>query len=508
MFSSSGRILRRYPRIPQVRGGADRSLHSQRKYRVTLAVGTNLGDRLQHLQQALRLLPAQVLQTSFLYQTDPMYVTDQPVFWNGAVLVETDCEPLEFLDSIKRIEAELGRNLQSGLRNGPRPIDLDVLYYQTDDDVMMQLNLDNLTIPHPRIAERDFVLQPLMDLLGPDFAHDNVTCLGELWKPLRPLSTAVRILPLRRGRAIVFNETIVMGILNVTPDSFSDGGTLHSVEDAVQRALEMEQQGARIIDIGGESTRPGAKEIAVEEELQRVLPVIEGIRKCKDKNRAISLSIKSFSLANLPLFVLLFADSDIPISIDTRHSKVARSAIEAGADIVNDVSGGQFDPNMMATVAELGVPILLMHMRGTPETMMDMTTYSDVVADVAQTLKTISQQAQAAGIHRWNQVVDPGIGFAKDFHGNLYLLQQLARIRSTVGQMPILLGTSRKGFIGKATGVEKSADRDPGSIASCIASLCLDESMAPCNLLRVHNVPDFVQACRVMDAIRNVKVDK
>jgi 2-amino-4-hydroxy-6-hydroxymethyldihydropteridine diphosphokinase len=207
-----------------------------------------------------------------------MYVTDQPVFWNGAVLVETDCEPLELLNSIKNIEAELGRNLHSAPRNGPRPIDLDILYYQ-DRDVVMSVKMENLTIPHPRIAERDFVLQPLMDLLGPDFLHDNVTRLGELWEPLRPSSTAVRIFPLRRGRAIVFNETIVMGILNVTPDSFSDGGALACVEDAVHRALEMEQQGARIIDIGGESTRPGAEPVTMEEELRRVISVIEGIRK-------------------------------------------------------------------------------------------------------------------------------------------------------------------------------------------------------------------------------------
>lgn len=170
---------------------------------------------------------------------------------------------------------------------------------------------------------------------------------------------------------------------------------------------------------------------------------------------------------------------------------------------MNDVSGGQFDPNMLATVAELGVPIILMHMRGTPETMMNLTNYDDVVTDVGQTLKNISQQAQDIGIHRWNQVIDPGIGFAKDLNGNLFLLQQLSHIRSIVGQIPILLGTSRKGFIGKTTGVVNPADRDPGSIASCITSLCLDTSTKPCNLVRVHNVPHFVQSCRVMDAIRN-----
>lgn len=207
-------------------------------------------------------------------------------------------------------------------------------------------------------------------------------------------------------------------------------------------------------------------------------------------------------------FVARKSDSDIPISIDTRHAEVARCAIESGADIVNDVSGGQFDPNMLATVSGLGVPMVFMHMRGTPQTMMEMTGYDDVVADVAQNLKTISQQAQSSGIYRWNQVVDPGIGFAKDLDGNLLLLQQISNIRSTVGQIPILLGTSRKGFIGKVTNVQKPAERDPGSIASCITSFCLDVSMAPCNLLRVHNIPDSVQACRVMDAIRNAKVCK
>lgn len=208
------------------------------------------------------------------------------------------------------------------------------------------------------------------------------------------------------------------------------------------------------------------------------------------------------------IFVILlseFSDSDIPISIDTRHAKVAQLAVKAGADIVNDVTGGQFDPNMLPTVSDLGVPMVLMHMRGTPQSMMTMTKYNDVVADVAQTLNAISQQAERFGIHRWNQIVDPGIGFAKDLDGNLLLLKNLSSIRSIVGQVPILLGTSRKGFIGQVTSVQKPTDRDPGSIASCIASLCLDESMSPCNVLRVHNVPDSVQACQVMDAIRKTK---
>ena len=160
----------------------------------------------------------------------------------------------------------------------------------------------------------------------------------------------------------------------------------------------MESEGARIIDIGGESTRPGAKEIEVEEQIRRTVPVIQRIRKV----------------------------SAVPISIDTRHAKVARAAVETGADIVNDVSGGTFDDDMFATVAELGVAIILMHMRGTPETMQSMTEYEDVVAEVVVALLNRSRQAEKAGIPRWMQVLDPGIGFATHLRGNLLLLKHFS----------------------------------------------------------------------------------
>ena len=200
----------------------------------------------------------------------------------------------------------------------------------------------------------------------------------------------------------------------------------------------------------------------------------------------------------------------MPISIDTRRARVAEAAIQAGADIVNDVSGGCFDPLMFSTVARLGVPMVIMHMRGTPKSMQSLTDYEDIVKQVSDALLVQSRAAQEVGIHRWLQLVDPGIGFAKDFEGNLRLLKNLGRIRHMTGQLPILLGTSRKGFIGMLTGVEKPSDRDIGSISSCVASFCIEGHPkssvgTPCNVVRVHNVGAFTQALKVMDAIRQVK---
>ena len=293
-------------------------------YRVYLAVGSNLGDRFENIRQALHLLTTpthhghsnnsttRLIRTSFLHQTAPMYVTDQPVFWNGAVVLETDLEPLDLLRRIKDVEGQLGRDLEHGIRNGPRPVDLDILFYQqlkTDgsndlDNQWAHVVLNDndrdgpkLIVPHPSMQERDFVLLPLLEIAGREFYHPilNMT-LGAIVDAYEESSrlakddgdtrdpAAVRILPLPRKRAILFNKTIIMGILNVTPDSFSDGGTWYSsIDKSVERALEMEKHGADIIDIGGESTRPGAKEIDVAEEIRRAVPVISAIRTGKLK---------------------------------------------------------------------------------------------------------------------------------------------------------------------------------------------------------------------------------
>lgn len=206
----------------------------------------------------------------------------------------------------------------------------------------------------------------------------------------------------------------------------------------------------------------------------------------------------------------LFLVSDIPISIDTRHSIVARAAIKAGADIVNDVSGGTYDADMLKTVGELGVPIILTHMRGTPETMQNLTKYSNVVEDVANALMDLSDcAARDHAIHRWMQVVDPGIGFAKDLPQNLMLLRGMGHIRSRNGGLPLLIGTSRKRFIGDISGVTDPGTRDPGSIASFVASICLEEvtesTIRRHSIVRVHAVKECKQASMVMDAILNRK---
>jgi len=508
--------------------------------RVYIAVGSNLGNRFENIDHAIRLLtdPAflgnttrtntttvtRLRHTSMLHETAPMYVTDQPSFLNGVIEIKTNLSPLDLLDRLKQVESQMGRDL-NGVRNGPRPVDLDILFYlehqmtnlvkEADSDakdVEQEINLvmdtPRLVIPHPRIAEREFVLAPLCEVVGlssSDLQGDLLhPVLGKTTKQLFQellqqqqqngrdndnTQTAaaeekrVVVLPLPRGRMLYLNETVVMGILNVTPDSFSDGGKWNaSLELAVQHALQMEQQGAGIIDIGGESTRPGAQEIAIQEELDRTIPVIERIRNV----------------------------SDIPISIDTRHAVVAKAAVDAGADIVNDVSGGMFDQDMLSTVAHLRVPMVLMHMRGTPETMQVYASdYSDkgVVHDVTQALRERCAAAEAAGIPRWMQIVDPGIGFAKDLQGNLSLLKNLNTIRSSMGMAstPILLGTSRKGFIGKLTGIDNPEERDFGSVASSVAAICLgkdSEVINVCNILRVHNVKGTKEAALVVDGIR------
>eukprot|EP00590_Aulacoseira_subarctica_P009552 CAMPEP_0172430950 /NCGR_PEP_ID=MMETSP1064-20121228/56722_1 /TAXON_ID=202472 /ORGANISM="Aulacoseira subarctica , Strain CCAP 1002/5" /LENGTH=319 /DNA_ID=CAMNT_0013177381 /DNA_START=700 /DNA_END=1659 /DNA_ORIENTATION=+ len=301
--------------------------------------------------------------------------------------------------------------------------------------------------------------------------------------------SCVRVLPLPRGRMLRFNETIVMGILNVTPDSFSDGGKLcGSIGLAVKDACQMVTDGATIVDIGGESTRPGALEVDLEEELQRTIPVVRSLR------------------SNSP---------DIVISIDTRRAAVAQAAIKAGADIVNDVSGGTFDKNMFSTVASLQVPYIMMHMRGTPKTMQQYCKYEqdDVVFHVANSLVQRSMVAsEEAGLHTWLQILDPGIGFAKDLDGNLSLIKHFSgKFRQLLQKnYPILIGPSRKGFIGHITGETNPSMRDFGTAAACVAALLVCPSTDGIQqqlptIVRVHNVKGIKQAMQTIDAINRAK---
>lgn len=270
-----------------------------------------------------------------------------------------------------------------------------------------------------------------------------------------------------RERAITLGErTLVMGILNVTPDSFSDGGEFIDPPSAVQHALELVSQGADIIDIGGESTRPGADPVSAEEESRRTVPVIKGIRE----------------------------QSDIPISIDTMKADVAEQAVAAGADIINDVSAFQADPGMAAVAAQSGAGVILMHMQGTPRTMQQNPTYEHVVNEVCGYLEARIAFAVQAGIARDRIVADPGIGFGKTLDHNLELLRNLPVLENRCG--PLLVGASRKRFIGQITGRTDPTDRLAGSLAVAAWS-----AAQGAHILRVHDVLDTCDVCRMLDRL-------
>lgn len=279
-----------------------------------------------------------------------------------------------------------------------------------------------------------------------------------------------------RDRPWVWGErTYLMGVLNVTPDSFSDGGQFDHLEAAIAQAHRLVADGADWLDIGGESTRPDAQPVSAQEELERVVPVIEALQRGWRE----------------------FGPLDVPISIDTTKATVARSAIEAGADVVNDVSGGLYDPDLLPTVAALGVPVMLMHLRGTPQTMQQLTDYSDygdVVAAVAAGLQERVAAAIAAGVPAGLIAIDPGIGFAKTAAQNLELLRRLPELRSL--GYPLLVGPSRKRFIGKILDEPDPTQRVWGTGAACAACVA-----GGADWVRVHDVRPMRDVVRVADAI-------
>ena len=261
-----------------------------------------------------------------------------------------------------------------------------------------------------------------------------------------------------------------MAVLNVTPDSFSDGGTFFAANVAIEHALAMEREGADVLDIGGESTRPDSTGISVEEELMRVLPVFEGLR----------------------------GRIKIPLSIDTRKAEVAEGAIQAGAEIINDVSGLKHDLRLAEVAAKSKVPIIFMHMRGEPSTMQKRPFARDVIKDVTQGLLASVEQARKAGVPKSQIVLDPGIGFGKSFSQNYELLQQLPQL-ARLGY-PLLVGTSRKGFLG-ATLARDGKPAPPeeriwGTAATVTASI-----LAGAHIVRVHDVAEMVQVARVADCV-------
>jgi dihydropteroate synthase len=257
-----------------------------------------------------------------------------------------------------------------------------------------------------------------------------------------------------------------MGVLNVTPDSFSDGGEFNTTAAALSQAQALVAAGADIIDVGGQSTRPGAEQISLEAELERVLPVVEVLR----------------------------SEISVPISVDTTRATVAKASVEVGADIINDISGGTFDSQMLPTVASLGVPIVLMHIRGTPQTMQQMTDYQDVIAEISSFLAQQISIATDLGIDPEKIMIDPGIGFAKNYEQNLEILRRLRTLRSL--NCPILVGVSRKSFIGRILNQPDPKARVWGTAAACCAAI-----FNGADILRVHDVREIHDVLLVTDAL-------
>jgi len=265
-------------------------------------------------------------------------------------------------------------------------------------------------------------------------------------------------------------KTRVMGTLNVTPDSFSDGGQYLESNTAIERGITMAREGADIIDVGGESTRPYSRKITVSEELDRVVPVIEGLKK----------------------------ELAIPISIDTCKGEVAQGALKAGASMINDISALRFDPDMASIVAEAGVPVILMHMKGMPENMQKNPTYGDLIPEIFDFLEDAIERSVSAGIKRDLIIVDPGIGFGKTFDHNLKIIKELSRFEAL--ERPVLLGTSNKAFIGHILGKEVY-ERDTGTMATIAYGV-----INGAHIVRVHNVRKAVETVRMIEAIRRGRV--
>lgn len=499
-------------------------LSSDQEWHVAaIALGSNVGDRFANIERAVLLLgqseDCRLVDTSFLYETEPKYYTDQPKFINGACRIATRLNPHELLELCQSIEKEVGRDKRGVPIKGPRSIDLDILLYDR-----LELNTKDLIIPHAGIVEREFVLKPLMDIL-PDYRHPSssrtisqlhsilINSEGYIQEDMR----RVMALRGREGKEAWKwgTKTYVMGIINVTPDSFSDGGDHVGLQDAVRTAQEMVKEGVDILDIGGMSTAPDAEEISESEEIDRVIPVIKAIRN---------------------------ADLHVAISVDTFRSRVARAALDAGANIINDVSAGLRDSGMFEVAQKYACPIILMHMRGDSKSMNALSQYTgnDVVRAVRNELETRIEAALRQGVRRWNIVLDPGIGFAKNADGNIQLLRGLAKLRNGSGLvntgmsnqsrnnsppqtpkqsqstlvetdepsskslkpnsslrcLPLLVGPSRKRFIGTITGRSQAKDRMAGTAAACTAAI-----LAGADIIRVHDVKEMIDVAKTADAI-------
>jgi dihydropteroate synthase/2-amino-4-hydroxy-6-hydroxymethyldihydropteridine diphosphokinase len=442
---------------------------------VYFSLGSNLGERRQNLRAAIAALESAGVTLSALspiYETEPWGLAEQPAFLNMAAAGATALEPAALLRLLKQIEEDLGR--QPAERWGPRLIDVDLLLY---DDLV--LDEDGLTLPHPRLHERAFVLAPLAEI-APRLQHPRldkgVLALRDALVYERA-SVRRQPLPLLWGR-----RTHVMGILNVTPDSFSGDGVMARdpqdeaalIDAAVSQARQFVEDGADIVDVGGESTRPGSRPVDEAEEMARVLPVVQA----------------------------LHAAVDVPISVDTYRAPVAAAALEAGAGWVNDVWGLRMDADMAPLVARSGAPVVIMHNRSRPRDVAQEqrlggryvgVQYDDLMADIRRELQESIDLAVAAGASPEQIIVDPGIGFGKTVSQNLQIVDQLDQIKAM--GYPVLLGTSRKSFIGYTLDLPP-AERMEGTAAT--VAIGIDRGA---DIVRVHDVRPLIRVARMTDQI-------
>lgn len=485
-----------------------------------IAFGTNQGHQLDNIEAALGALEEKgihILQTSSLYRSKPMYYLDQADFFNGCLKVETKLDPESLLAALKDIEYNRLKRVKK-FNNGPRTIDLDIILY---DDIVY--DTPDLHIPHIRMLERSFVMLPLCELVPPDMLHP-VTAeplsdhLNQLMsgattvpKSQQESSDLMTLVPIKKPNGDIKymeydsihnkTKTQLMGILNVTPDSFSDGSeaNLH-VANCMKKVDDMVSSGVDIVDVGGCSTRPGSTQPSESEELSRVLPVVKAI-KAKYGDQLL-------------------------ISVDTYRAKVAEETVKLGADIINDISAGMFDPKMYSVVAKYRVPYVINHTRGTIQTMTKLTDYSEsvspnmivynkrsnedevVVSEIAKELATLIGKMYESGIRRWQLILDPGLGFAKGLKVNVAVIRtlpyfkQFKRLNKITGEyisfdhMPLLLGPSRKKFIGTITGKNPARTRVEGT-GACVASGIGFGS----DIVRVHDYRQMKDICLMCDAI-------
>lgn len=496
----------------------------QETVRVYIGLGGNTGARALLIDEAVRRVAAEVgpvVATSFLYETAPQLVTDQPAFLNAAILVESRiADPHALMRALQGIEAAMGRApLGERLRYGPRPIDLDILCY---DDGVTTVGSTDLVVPHALLRTRSFVLQPLSDirpdLLVPSGAGPvgGVSAtVAQLWGALLAKSDEPlprRVLPLGAHRVVDLGSVaahrtpLLMAIVNATPDSFSGDG-IHTIagcdvvcDDASASLKTLVEQtivrGADVVDVGGYSTRPGHATVSVDDEMRRVMRVVSSIAK---KSSGDQKGDEGATAAR---------SRDLLLSIDTFRPEVAQACIEALAPAhdrrdavvwINDVMGMRCDPPAMCDLLRRhdGVGIVIMHSRGALDSMVrdpaaaanllaphtkghddrSGNNGDDIVAAVARDLLTTAAWAEAHGVARWRIVLDPGIGFGKSLADNVALAGGAARLRAAVGGYPVLIGASRKSFLGKATaaaadkrardaGRASAADDDNGDLSS------------------------------------------